>query len=68
MQKVERSEQIVVSAEGLQTFKKKKKPEILLLSTAISTCWVSHSRTSLLLMLHTAEINTPTLKAQKKIK
>lgn len=66
--KVERSEQIVVLAAGLQVLKKtktkkKQKPEILLLFAATSTCWFSHSGPSLLLMLHTVEIHTPTLKS-----
>lgn len=41
-----------------------EQPEILLLSTAISTCWFSHSSSSssVLRVLHTAEINTPALK------
>lgn len=62
MHKVEPSEQIVVLAAGLQIFKKQQ-PESLLLSTTISTCRFSQSSPSLLLMLHTVEIHTPTLKS-----
>lgn len=72
--KVKRSGQIVVLLQDYRSAKKtkqnknkkQKKPEVLLWSTAISKRFFSHSSPSLLLMLHTTEINTATLKVTER--